>query len=229
MVKLVQDIYRVFAKHGLFDEGVEVIGSWCFQLYQKYLGVKKFPFRTPDIDFLIPFPFRGREHPDFIKDLEDLGFRLDFYKNGSTYLWKDEFRIEFLTPERGRGSEKAIPVKKLGLAAIPLRYLDLLFQSPVVVPDEGLKILLPHPARFCLHKLIVASRRKRQDKSAKDLLQAVAVGEIVRVKELEALFRSLPKGWRSTIMKMLEKSEEQIPMDFEDARKKLLLILQNVE
>ena len=61
MIKLVADILQVFADNNLFNEGVELIGSWCFQLYQKHLGAKSFPLRTIDIDFLIPNPYRGKE------------------------------------------------------------------------------------------------------------------------------------------------------------------------
>ena len=52
MINLVKNILSVFAKHGLFDEGVTLIGSWCFQLYQKHFYVAKFPLQTQDIDFL---------------------------------------------------------------------------------------------------------------------------------------------------------------------------------
>ncbi len=40
MIELVAKILTIFHNNGLFDEGVELIGSWCFQLYQKHLGVK---------------------------------------------------------------------------------------------------------------------------------------------------------------------------------------------
>jgi len=53
----------VFERHGLWDEGVELIGSWCFYLYQRHLGVKAYPFKTQDIDFLLPYPYRGRVKP----------------------------------------------------------------------------------------------------------------------------------------------------------------------
>ena len=61
MIKLVTEILKVFADNNLFNEGVELIGSWCFQLYQKHLGAKSFPLRTIDIDFLIPNPYRRKE------------------------------------------------------------------------------------------------------------------------------------------------------------------------
>jgi hypothetical protein len=61
VIKLVTEILKDFADNNLFNEGIELIGSWCFQLYQKHFGAKSFPLRTIDIDFLIPNPYRGKE------------------------------------------------------------------------------------------------------------------------------------------------------------------------
>ena len=82
MIKAVRDILKVFADNNLFNEGVELVGSWCFQLYQKHLGAKSFPLRTQDIDFLIPNPFRGKSRRDFVQQLENLGFNRDFKRDG---------------------------------------------------------------------------------------------------------------------------------------------------
>jgi len=90
MVEIVREILKVFSGNNLFDEGVELVGSWCFKLYQKHIGVKSFPLRTPDIDFLIPVPFYGKEHPSFLEQLEKLGFKTDFNRDGSIYLWNSE-------------------------------------------------------------------------------------------------------------------------------------------
>lgn len=87
MDKYLADILRVFHDHNLFHEGVELIGSWCFKLYQKHLGVKKYPLRTIDIDFLVPIPYRGAKHENFVKELEEIGFRCDFNTDGSMYFW----------------------------------------------------------------------------------------------------------------------------------------------
>ncbi len=43
MVEPVREILKTFADNGLFEEGVELIGSWCFKLYQRRLGVENFP------------------------------------------------------------------------------------------------------------------------------------------------------------------------------------------
>ena len=55
MIELVRRILAMFERHGLWEDGVELIGSWCFYLYQRHLGVKAYPFKTQDIDFLSSF------------------------------------------------------------------------------------------------------------------------------------------------------------------------------
>ena len=212
MVKLIERILKVFDDNRLFDEGVELIGSWCFQLYQKHLGAQSFPLRTQDIDFLIPNPFHGKEHADFINQLEGLGFNSDFNRNGSIYLWNAELKIEFITPEKGRGSDGAINIKKLGIDAIPLRFVGLLLDKPITVIEGGIKILVPNPANFCLHKLIIASRRRKIDKSIKDLQQAICTSVIVDAVRMRESFDYLPKKWRQAILRMLEKTRQELPL-----------------
>ncbi len=212
MVNLIARILKVFADNQLFDEGVELIGSWCFQLYQKYLGASYFPLRTQDIDFLIPNPFQGKEHADFIQQLEGLGFNRDFKRDGSLYLWNAELKIEFITPEKGRGVDSSIKIKKLGINAIPLRFVAFLLDSPITIVENGIKIRVPNPANFCLHKLIIASRRRKIDKSLKDLQQAICTSVIVDRKDMQKLFRSLPKGWRKSISRILEKAKQEFPL-----------------
>lgn len=226
MIKTVERVLKVFADNNLFNEGVELIGSWCFQLYQKHLGVKRFPLRTPDIDFLIPNPFHGKEHLGFIKQLEELGFNYDFNRDESIYLWNAELRIEFITPEKGRGADNSIKIKKLGLNAIPLRFVALLLNNPITITEGGIKILVPNPTNFCLHKLIITSRRRKIDKSLKDLQQAICTSAIVDAKDIQKLFISLPKKWKQAIINMLEKSKRELPMLSEEIDK-LEFTLQN--
>ena len=212
MIKIITKIFRVFEDNGLFDEGVELIGSWCFHLYQKHLGVPEFPLRTQDIDFLIPNPYRGQKHSGFLKQLEKLGFKCDFRWDGSLYLWNEDLKIEFITPEKGRGSSRAIKVEALGLRAIPLRFVAQLLEDPITVTDDGVEILVPRPARFCLHKLVIASRRRKKDKRLKDLQQAVCASVIVKDRELQELFGAFPKKWRTAVFNVLEKDREEFPL-----------------
>lgn len=212
MVSLIERILKVFADKGLFNEGIELIGSWCFHLYQKHLGAKSFPLRTQDIDFLIPNPFHGKEHTDFILQLENLGFKRDFKRDGSLYLWNAELKIEFITPEKGRGVDSSIKIKKLGINATALRFVAFLLDDPITISDNGIKIRVPNPANFCLHKLIISSRRRKTDKSLKDLQQAISTSTIVNRHDIQKLFSPLPKGWKQAILKTLAKARQELPL-----------------
>ena len=71
-------------------------------------------------------------------------------------------------------------VPRLKAAAQPLRYLDFVIESTVrgaVVDGRGVLVSVPDPARFALHKVLIAGERPviAQAKSEKDLRQAAAV------------------------------------------------------
>jgi len=217
MVDLVQQILKVFSEYDLFNEGVELIGSWCFHLYQKHLGVRRFPLRTLDIDFLLPHPYRGKEHKGFIDRLEGLGFRSEFNSDGSLFLWNAELKIEFIVPERGRGVKASVENKLLGLRAMPLRFVGMLLEDPILVEESGVKVRIPNPSHFCIHKLILASRRTEPDKKLKDLEQALFTSAIAEPKKLQEIFRSLPKKWRQSAISILERIGEDLPLLAGDA------------
>jgi hypothetical protein len=212
VLEIIRGILNVFAKNGLFEEGVELVGSWSFFIYQKYLGARALPFVTQDVDFLIPNPFRGREHPDLVSQLEGLGFQHDFRGDGSVFLWKADFAVDFLTPERGRGSERPIDFKRLGLNAVPLRYMDLLLEDSMIVPVEGVKVRVPNPVNYFFHKLILTAKRKNRTKSVKDLEQALCTSVIVDAGDMASRFKKLPKGWRTDILRVLSRSEKIMPL-----------------
>lgn len=225
MDKLILQIIEVFAKNNLFNEKVELIGSWCFNLYVKHLGAKPFPLKTQDIDFLIPNPFKGKEHKELVDDLQELGFNIEFNQSGSIYLWNTELKIEFLTPQKGKGDDNTIKIEKLGIYAIPLRFVTLLLEKPIIIKENNNNILLPNPNNFCLHKLIIASRRKNIDKSLKDIQQAICTSIITDPTELKILFLSLPKKWKQSIFKMLDKSKKLFPL-LHDETDSLIITLQ---
>jgi len=212
MLEIIEEILKVFARDGLFEEGIELIGSWSFLIYQKYLGARSLPFVTHDVDFLIPNPFHGKEHPDFAQQLERLGFRHDFRRDGSVFYWKADFVIEFLTPEKGRGVEGPIDFKKLGLKAVPLRYLGLLLEGSIFVSVEGVKVRVPHPANYFFHKLIISARRKDMGKSKKDIEQAICTSVIVETADMVSRFKKFPKGWQADIIKVLVRAKKDLSL-----------------
>lgn len=100
----------------------------------------------------------------------------------SSYLSEREphLRIDFITPQRRRDAE--VPMPSLGVTLAPLKFLDYLIEAPgqaVLLDRAGACLVnLPDPARYGLHKLIVAAERgARHVKYRKDILQALALIE----------------------------------------------------
>jgi len=146
------------------------------------------------------------------KQLEILGFRLGFKRDGSYYLKGAELKIEFLSPERARGSEKAFHIKQLSLRTTPLRFLDIISKDRVVVKEGNLNICIPSPLAFCIHKLLIAQRRQKVDKRQKDIEQAIHVLEVINLGQFKKEYDNMPKKWKKYIMQSLIDAKKQMPL-----------------
>lgn len=218
--ELCLEILRRFYKTGILDSLV-LVGSWCALFYEDYFHSKKgfTTLRTRDIDFLVNAPNKIKEKVDIPLLLKDLGFVVSFQGDkGYIRLDHPDLIVEFLVPEKGRGSDKPHPLPMLGLNATPLRFLDFLAQHTIEVKIEDFSITLPHPIQFALHKLIIGQRRSKKDKSIKDRQSGIDIlnaliqkGEANTVKKA---FYSMPKKWQNKIKSSLEKTEEARILEF---------------
>lgn len=91
-----------------------------------------------------------------------------------------ELHVDLLTPMRGKERTAPVRIPALNAAAYPLRFLDYLIEDSIpaaIVGGDGVLVNLPSPARFALHKLLVASKRpvSHATKARKDLAQAEQV------------------------------------------------------
>lgn len=157
---------------------VILIGSWCLPLYREYYSGENVlsSLRTRDIDFLVSQKTRFEEKINLPKLLEDLGFIEDHdYPAGYIKLIHPELIMEFLVHEKGRGSSKPYPLPFLSMNAQRLRFLDILEEDTITVTIRGIKITLPHPVNFGLHKLIISNRRSNADKKQKDIQAGLSV------------------------------------------------------
>ncbi len=136
-------------------------------------------------------------------------------------------KIEFIIPQKGCSSNQSIKVNELGFNAMPLRFVDLLLENPIVIKDDDIPIRVPNPVNFCIHKLIIASRRKKADKELKDIQQAICTSIILDTQEIQSLFKTLPKGWKNSVLTILDKAKEVLPLMSEEVGK-LKITLQNV-
>lgn len=204
------EVLKRFEEAGILPH-IILIGSWSIYFYKEYFKSESYStfIRTQDIDFLVPIPFRFTKELSIFKLIEDLGFLEEFRsEKGYIKLVHPDLTIEFLVPERGRGSDKPYSLKQLGINAVPLRYLDFLISNTIVVNYEGLTIRLPHPAAFVLHKFIIFKRRNKPDKQNKDIEGALRVYSALRenneLKIIKRIFDRMPKKWQLTIVDNLE-------------------------
>lgn len=187
---------------------VVLVGSWCSLFYKEYLrGTSYHPLlKTRDLDLLIPKPSDIKNRVDVAHLLKDYGFVVGFSGlGGFIRLEHPQLIVEFLVPERGRETTTPYPLPKLGINAQALRFLEFLSKDTLVVEIQNIKITLPHPARFALHKLIISQRRTAGEKRQKDIEAAtVILDALIRKGQVESVgkaFMEMPPRWKGIVRK----------------------------
>ena len=94
-----------------------------------------------------------------------------------------------------------------------LRFLELLESDKIIVDFNGLKVTLPHPVNFGLHKIVVSSRRKSAEKKAKDIEAGL---EVLRLcvdnmdeRKLVKLFKNISEKQRKKVIKTLKDNKAE--------------------
>jgi len=211
------EVLRRMKREGILDK-IMLVGSWCVLLYEDYFKGKSIlpVLRTRDLEFLFPVPLRLDRKTDLYDLLKDLGFVLD-YKGEQGYIifQHPDLILEFLVPARGRDSGKPFPLDQLGINAQALRFMDALARNPIQMLFDDVKVTLPHPVDFALHKLLIAGRRKEGTKAEKDRAQAIALLTALidsgETETIHTVLDAMPKSWRKTIKReLLALGEEQL-------------------
>jgi hypothetical protein len=103
--------------------------------------------------------------------------------------------VDVLTPNLRRNDKNPMPLKRLAAGAIPLQHLAWLLDEPVqaaALHGAGIPIRIPAPARYGVHKLIIAQKRSAENvKRQKDLLQAKSL--------MEVLAETDPWAWKDAL------------------------------
>ena len=188
-------IIRGFAEAGVFRLGGILVGTHAFAALGNSLGVR-WPsgLRTTDIDFSayarridlgIPqTPQTMASIPRVIEALE-MGFVPSMHlalkhresKSTSYTIPGTDWRIDLVTATLGANLDHPIEIPRLGAYAQPLPFMDYLLErtmDAVIVGNLAVLVRVPEPARFAVHKLLVASNRGPQSalKADKDRLQS---------------------------------------------------------
>lgn len=215
--KLCVEILKRFHKAGILKDFI-LIGSWCIYFYKEYFSDVSYTMQTAimtrDIDFLIDQPEKIKKKVDVPELLKDLGF-VTIFKGSQGYIKLDhpDLILEFIVREKGKGSNKPYPLSKLGMNAVPLRFLNFLSTQTIKVKVDNFYVNLPHPANFALHKIIISKRRTKEEKATKDRNAAVGILNALIKKDendiIRSVFFSIPKKWQSRIISNLESFNEK--------------------
>ena len=160
-----------------------------------------------------------KEHLSIFDLIEDLGF-VENYKGLKGYIKLNhpDLTVEFLVPERGRGTNFPYKIPQLGINAVSLRFLDFLASNTIKVNFEGLEIIVPHPAVYALHKFIIFKRRLKADKHDRDIEGALRVfHELIKNKDqvlIRHFFEKMHRKWQAVIIKNLKAIGENDIVDF---------------
>lgn len=210
--KLVLEVLKRLDNEGVLSQTV-LIGSWCLLLYKDYFKSNLSLLRTRDLDFLCPRSMKVAKKINVPEILKDLGFIQEFvYPQGYIKLMHPELIVEFLVPEKGKGRNKPCPLPQLGMNAQSLRFLDLLIKNTIQLELEGVKVLVPHPAYFAIHKLIVTQRRDKKEKALKDIQSASAIIKLLLERGqkdmVQEAFQMVSNKWQNKIRDLLRQEKE---------------------
>ena len=176
---------------GVFRLGGVLIGTHAFLALGNALGVKwPSSLHTRDEDFGAPrriglgipqTPQLVADLPAAIESLE-MGFipyvRVHADTRPTSFVVHgQDWRIDLLTSPRGADRDVPVKIPRLGSFAQPLEFMDYLLEKTLdaAVVNGGASLArIPEPARFALHKLLVASQRDLRSaaKADKDRMQA---------------------------------------------------------
>ena len=215
---IVKELFQLMDKEGLWVECLELIGSWCFKIYQSYFGVEYYPERTVDVDFAVRIPYTGNPVKIGAK-LQELGFQEEINRFDESIVYRSgEIKVEFFQARAGNGSRQGKPyVPELDIAPQALPYLKILLDRPLTVSIRDLgKVTIPSMPAFLVHKLIIADERRDQGKRTKDYRQAVAVAKAVArdadlFEEAQTILSGLHKKQRQKVKASSRRAEEYIP------------------
>lgn len=186
-------IVEALARAGLFRAGAVLVGSHAFVSIGAALGVtwSADDAATADVDLcrdayvtvacdeLVPV-----DVPGALSQVDPTFFLVpDFdLKTSSSSLMSNRTgaKVDLLTTAKTPRDTKPRIVAPFSLAAQPLRYMDYLVRHGVgrslFIGPSAILVNVPDAARFALHKLAVATRRKESAiKARKDRRQAEAL------------------------------------------------------
>jgi hypothetical protein len=232
---------ETLANSGVFHLGALLIGTPAYVACVIALGYRSGigSALTGDIDLQIgrapqtSLPGTASINIGSVLERVKLGFfpvpGLDPRSPTTTFKVRDgDLMVQFLTADSA-GSGKSVYLEQLGTAAQPMPYMEYLTPEPMkaVLPFEaGILVNVPNPARFCWHKLIVASNRPQHERAkarkdveqAADLIEALAQSDIETLQDAYADAHGRGSAWVAKLGSGITRLKQQRPDAYQRIR-----------
>lgn len=216
-----------FHKNNITND-IILLGSWCLHLYKEHYKSNEIPvFRTSDIDLMVPYPSKIHNNVDIPELLKNYNFK-PIYSLNKNYVKFDnpDLRVEFLTPEYGKGSDKPHEIPNYKINAQGLRYISIAIDFNKEIKYKEIPIKVPEPSCFLLIKLLTIPKRQNKEKQDKDIrtvdyLSKFILNNTDHKNMLIKIYSKLNKNWQKTILNTAkEHSLENIYIELEKVRNK---------
>jgi len=220
------------AQAGLFRKGLVLVGSHAFTALGNLLGLRwGSQLKTSDMDFAralgISLALPGNAEPIDVlataQEFDPTFFavpQLDHRQPSTAIISrKTRIKLDFLTVHAAKESDQPRYFPDLAIAATPLRYMDYLLgglnRRGLVIGSYAFPINLPDPARFAIHKLVIAQLRRGEGdaKRQKDIRQGdellAGMIEIGLAHEAEEALAALPAAGYPNALELIRRSVGQ--------------------
>lgn len=204
-------VLLALSRAGIFRLRAVLVGTHAFRCYPGLLGVEIPEVRavTEDIDIAafrsVAVAIDDRIDPALEEALKPVG---PFVARPSLHPQPTAWRVagggvlaELLAPNKGPDRDEPLELPVLGAHVRPLRFLDYLIREPVqaaAIYRSGILVNVPDPARYAIHKLVVATRRHASatGKAGKDVAQSAALMRVLAEDRPDELEDALAETWR---------------------------------
>lgn len=226
------------SRAGVFRLRGVLVGTHAYRCYPAILGSDLVEAHAPtqDIDIAQSFPISiaidDHVDPKISEALRAVGGfkpRPGLHPAKPT-SWRDAesgLIVEILTPNEGPDRDSPMELPALETYAQPLRFLDFLIYEPIpaaVLYRYGVLVNVPRPARYAVHKLIVATRRNNvsAEKATKDIRQAAELIGILSEAEPDELHNvwiqayERGKKWRDALESGMRRLPANIRTSLQD-------------
>lgn len=235
-------LLRALTDAGLFKTGATLIGTHAFLALGNQLGVvwAGRAAMTQDVDIghgrsvELAVPGKSMSVPDVLEGLQ-LGYqpipKLDPKQPSTSFMFRNrQLRLDLLTPPHGKRTAP-IHIPALGAPAQVMRYLDFLLEAPqpaVLTGASVIRVTVPQPARYAIHKLLVSCERPAAEsvKARKDLQQAAQLLRVLiedrpgDINDAWSIARERGKNWS----RRLERGRRALPEDVQSGLSELGIV-----